>query len=921
MAKTDPTMPGFSIRRALLRPEVLLPGILSLVWMPFTASAAQPGEQQPRSVEAQVRTGPVEVDGILDEPAWQEARPISEFVAGEPIEGVPATHQTEVRVLFDDEAIYVGLRMWDPEPGSIRRQLTRRDEESESYDFVEVAFDPDRDRRTAYAFRLTAAGVQVDRFRYDDVQVDEAWRAVWAGALHLDEQGWTAEFRIPLSQLRFEASEDPQSWGFNVTRRKVSTGEVSYLSLESRQRYGGVSAFAALDGLRLTERARNLEVAPFVLAGHETQPDVPDDPFRQGSDQMGQIGLDGRYGLGSTFVLDFTLNPDFGQVEVDPAVINLTAFETFFPEQRPFFTRDDRLFDFSLPGPANTLFYSRRIGRSPRGTGPAGADHSSVPRESRILGAGKLTGRTAGGLSAGALLAFTDQMTGRAYWEAEDRFEGFVAEPRTRYGVVRLRQDLRDGDSQVGAIVTDVGRELSDEPLVGRLPDRSHSVGVDFEHAWADQEWALSGHLTASRVQGTAEAMVRIQESSIHLFQRPDAPHLEVDSAATSVGGAHWHVNLTRRGGSRLTGSTWLGQRTPGFEINELGFSSSAERVYGGGRVQFSEITPGRFFREYSASIFTFQSFRNSVWEGGEAGRGRRGAWAGGPINGNLDATFLNFWEVEGSLGYSPSVLNDRITRGGPLMETPAERSAGVGLSSDPRASVSGGLGVEYTSAGAGGDELELEAELVYRPSARIQLELNPTWQRALDRVQYVAGLSDPSHGATYGRRYVFGELDRRTLSVDTRLSVVFSPTLTLQVFTQPLLSSGRYREYKQFTEPAGFAFDVLAKGEAASDPEGVRCVEGRSCIADGTLYLDFAGDGIPEAQLPDPNFTIGALRGNAVLRWEYRPGSQLFLVWQQRRRDEARLGTLSPSRDLRALLEAPTEHVFLLKASYWIDL
>ena len=917
-------MPVFPFPLAVFLLGGLLPLPLAAAWA-FSAEPAAAAVVQapdlPESVEASVRVAPVQVDGVLDEAAWAEARPTSGFVAGEPMEGVPAVHDTEVRVLYDDEAIYVGVRMWDPDPASIRRQLTRRDEESESYDFVEVAFDPDRDRRSAYAFRLTAAGVQVDRFRYDDVEVDEAWQAVWEGDVSVDSEGWTAEFRIPLSQLRFDPSDDPQSWGFNVTRRKVSTGEVSYLSLESRQRYGGVSAFAALDGLHLTERARNLEISPFVLAGHETQPDVPGDPFREGSDQMGQIGLDGRYGLGSTFVVDFTLNPDFGQVEVDPAVINLTAFETFFPEQRPFFTRDDRVFDFSLPGPANTLFYSRRIGRAPRGSAPPDADHSSVPRESRILGAGKLTGRTAGGLSAGALLAFTDRMSGRAYWEDEDRFDRFVAEPRSRYGVVRVRQDLRGGDSQVGAIVTDVGRDLADEALARRLPDRSHAVGVDFEHAWANREWAVSGHLTASRVRGAPEAMVRLQESSIHVFQRPDAPHLEVDSTATSLEGAHWHVNLTRRGGSRLTGSTWLGQRTPGFEINELGFSSSAERVYGGARVEFREITPGRLFREYSASVFSFQSFRNSLWEGGEADRGLQGAWAGGPVNANVDATLLNFWELEASVGYSPSVLDDRITRGGPLMEMPAERSVGVGLSSDPRADVSAGIGGEYSTSGVGGRTFEMEAELVYRPSARIQLELGPTFERGLDRVQYLAAIQDPAWEATYGHRYLFGELERRTLSVDTRLSVVFSPTLTLQVFAQPLLSSGRYRSYRQFVEPAGFEFDELPPGEAASEADEIRCVQGRSCISEGTLYLDLDGDGTADTQLRDPNFTIGSLRGNAVLRWEYRPGSQLHLVWQQRRRDQTQLGTLSPSRDVRALLDAPTEHVFMLKVSYWIDL
>ncbi len=881
-------------------------------------SAVSDGTGPPRIVAVR-REGPIEVDGRMDEEAWRTAPVVSGFIAGEPTEGLPARDETEVRLLFDDEAVYVGVRMHDADPASIGRQLTRRDEESDSYDFVEVAFDPNLDRRTAYAFRLTAAGVQVDRYRYDDIEVDGAWEAVWEGATHIDDEGWTAEFRIPLSQLRYDPSPGPQSWGLNITRRRVATGELSYLALESRRRFGGVSAFTVLEGIELSHRPRNLELLPFVLASRHGVAEATDDPFREGADRTGQVGLDGRYGLGSSFVADFSINPDFGQVEVDPAVVNLTAFETFFPEQRPFFTRDDRLFDFELPGPESTLFHSRRIGRSPQGRAPADAAFSDVPRETPIIGAAKVTGRTRDGLSLGGLAAVTDRVRGRTYDPEEELYGGFLAEPRAQYGVLRARQDLAGGDSQVGAIFTHVGRHLPSDGGADFLTSSAHSVGVDFEHSWADREWALEGRVVANHVRGSPAAMLRLQESSVHYFQRPDAVHVQVDSSATSMTGGHWYLDLARRGGSPWTGRAWLGHRTPGFAVNDLGFSTSSERIFAGFYGEYREIEPGEVFREYSFSVFAFRGWRNSLFSS-EVHRSRwNDAYTAGPLNVNADFTFLNLWEAGLRLGYSPSVLDDRATRGGPLMEVPRSVEAGLSLGSDPRRGLSASVEAGYVDASGGGSEVDFSLEVAYRPSASMQLALAPTYTRSIDRAQYVTQLRNGGFAPTYGGRYFFADLDTRTLSIDTRLSWAFSPTLTLEVFGQPLLSAGDFLGYKQLARARTFEFISLPEGEAVLGEGGVRCVEGRSCEMDGRRHLDFRGDGSSDLVFEDPDFNLRSLRGNAVLRWEYRPGSQLFLVWQQERRDRVQQGDFSLDRDARALFDAAPANVFVIKVNYWI--
>ncbi len=875
------------------------------------------------SITAAHRASEVHIDGRLEEAAWQQATPATEFVQGEPVENAPPEELTEVRVLFDEGALYVGAIMRDRRAAQIGAQLVRRDEMGQ-YDFFELSLDPNNDRRTGYRFRVSAAGVQRDVYLFDDVREDEAWDAVWQSAVHRDSTGWSAELRIPLSQLSYIASDTAQSWGVNFSRRRLARNEHTYFALESRLRHGKVSVFGRLQGLHLPRGTRHLELRPYALARAQTAGAEPDDPFFDGSEFGNQIGFDLRLGLGSAYNLDVTVNPDFGQVEVDPAVINLTAFETFFPEKRPFFVEDAQIFDFNLSGRANQLFYSRRIGREPQGSAPDDADFETVPSETTILGAAKLTGRTAGGLSLGGLVALTGRETGRALLSSDDSIQKYTVEPPSQYGALRARQDFRGGASQVGAIITAAHRNLPENGSLDELTSSAYNLGLDFEHNWGganSRDWALFGYFTGSLIKGSTTALLEVQESSNHYFQRPDATRFSVDSSATSLSGVNWRLQFERRSAEHWTGAVWLGEITSGFEINDLGFNTSSERLDAGARLAYQEITPGSLFRSYEFRLFTFHNWRHEALDDVFSWNSWQRAHKSGVFSLDAELEFLNYWRLELDTRLQPETLSDSKARGGPLMTEPGSTSLELSLRTDRRAAVFLEPRLEYEDGHRGGYRWETSLEIALRPAPNVELEFEAQYSTERDPAQYVTQTDDVGFAPTFGRRFLFSDLKRRELSFEARLTVAFNPRLTLQLFAQPLISSGDYLTYKQLDESESFSFDVFEEGTAVAGVDDVTCVGGRTCVSGGNRYVDFDGDGAVDFDFEDEDFNVRSLRLNAVLRWEYRPGSTLFLVWQQRRRDEVNVGSFQFRRDLDALGAADAENVFIVKLNYWLGL
>jgi hypothetical protein len=894
------------------------PGAAALVLVcAFTSVEVAWG--QGSGAAAAERTSAIRVDGGLDDDAWRAAAPVGGFVQAEPVEGAPVDQPTEVRVLFDEEAVYIGARMHDASPATIARQLVRRDEAGQ-YDYFEVSLDPDLDRRTGYRFRVTAAGVQIDDYLFDDTKEDRSWDAVWQSGVRRDGQGWTAEMRIPLSQIRFRPAARPQEWGVNFGRRRLSSNELSFFALESRRAHGRVSVFRTLSGLVLPRGVRRLEARPYTLARSLAGPREPGNPFFDGREESAGAGLDLRYGIGSTFTLDATFNPDFGQVEVDPAVINLSAFETIYPERRPFFVEDARIFDFkNIAG--NNLFYSRRIGRQPQRSALPGSSFVNGAEETTILGAAKLTGRTSRGLSLGVLAAVTGREEAEAYFADGDSMATFLAEPRSEYGVVRALQELRGGRTVLGGIATLMRRNLPGDGSFDFLPSSAVTAGVNFEHTWDERAWALWGFVAGSHVRGSEQALIRLQHSPTHYFQRPDAYRMAVDSSATSMTGAEWGLRLDRRSG-RWTGGLWAAQRSPGFEVNDLGEVGEGERLDGGARLTFREITPGELFRDYSVGITSFHNFRQEVLRDPVSWSGWGRAHSKGTVGLTGSATLLNYWGLSASIQYDPENFDGDAARGGPLMLDPAAWIFSLRGNTDRRDRLSFEPSLAVDNGGAAGWGWRGGMKVSYRPSSRVQVEAEPSYGSQPDAAQYVAATVDVGYAPTYGRRYLFADLDRRTFSLPARLNVTFSRSLTLQLFAQPLLSVGDFTAYKQLARAESFDFDRFEEGVAAAGAGAGSCTGGRTCRSGDQRLVDFDGDGGTDFSFRERDFRVRSLRGNAVLRWEYRPGSTLFFVWQQRRSyQDLEASTFRLGGEALDLLTDRPTNVFILKANYWLSL
>lgn len=877
-------------------------------------------DSRSRVVRAQPVTGDMTIDGRLDESDWQRAEPAVGFRQVEPDEDQPALEPTEVRVLYGSEDLYVGARMFDRDPPSIQRQLTRRDEGGRAYDYFQLSLDSNDDDRTGYTFRITAAGVQIDRYNFDDTSSDQAWDGIWEAGVTIDGEGWVAELRIPLSQLRLDPSPDPQSWGIQFGRRKISTNERTDWAYVPRGVSGDVSRWGRLEGLVLPDRSRHLEIVPYVSAGLERAPSTPGDPFFDGQAGQTNAGADLRYGLGSTFMLDAAVNPDFGQVEVDPRVINLSAFETFFPERRPFFTRDDRLFDFGLSGGSNNLFYSRRIGRSPQGPDPSDAEFVDRAEETRILGAAKLTGRTESGLTIGVLGALTGEESGRAVVEEETEIRSFVIEPRTSSAALRLLQELREGETTVGFLATGLHRDLPSGGRLDFLTREAFSGGFDFEHTWSDRAWALWGFLAGSHVRGSEEAITRVQRTANHYHQRPDQDYLRLDPEATSLSGLEWRLQLESRGGRNWGGAIWAAQRTPGFEVNDLGFSTASERLDGGARLSYSQPTPGDVLRSWRVSASTFHNWRHSLTDDFFSASAWGDSHKAGRISANANLTFLSYWGLGFGAGYQPRLRSDGLTRGGPLMISPGVRSISVSGSSDERDRITYSASADFEWDDEGGWGREFSAGLELRPANGVLLNLEPTYQRSFDRNQYVARIEDALYEATFGDRYLFGELERREFSLDIRINVIASPTLSFQLFAQPLVGSGTHRSFRQLEVPGSYAFLEFDEGEAVEAGGETRCTDGAYCRSGGRIHLDYTGDAVADTDFGERDFHLRSLRGSAVLRWEYRPGSRVYLVWQQSRQGRELYRDFDLGNDLGSLWDTPAEHQFILKIDYWLS-
>jgi len=866
------------------------------------------GHARPASIARTVRvTGAApRLDGRLDEAAWAQAEPITDFRQNLPQDGEPATERTEARIVYDADAIYVGVRMFDREPGQIRRGLGRRDSYLNA-DWVLVGFDSFHDHRTAFQFVVNASGVKADEMGVNDQGPQErSWDPVWDVAVAHDTAGWTAEFRIPFSQLRYPGDPE-QVWGVRVRRWIERKAEGAEFGWAGRTERGHASYFAHLVGLRGLPQPKRLEVLPYTTVRESRLPvSRPGDPFNDGSVQAVAGGLDLKYGLTSNLTLDVTVNPDFGQVEQDPAIVNLSAFESFFPERRPFFIEGAGIFSFGRntgQQGATSFFYSRRIGRSPQLQADGRGGFVDAPDNATILGAAKLSGRTRGGWSVALLNALTAREDAEVIAADGARFRDGV-EPLTNYTVARGRRDLRAGASTLGFIATAVHRRLDSERM-RPLRSAAYAGGLDLSHRMFGNRYGLYASVGWSRIEGDPQAIQRAQLASARYYQRPDADHVEFDPLRTALTGWNANLTLSKEAGDFLY-TLNSGATSPGFELNDVGFQTAADNSFLAASATRRWTRPGALFRQAQLSASA-----SAQWNFG----GVRTATQAGL---NWYAQFLNYWSLNGNLNGNLSAASQGLTRGGPVGYIPRAWNFFLGANSDFRKPVQAFLGVNYFANTIGARGGGVYTTLTVRPSTAVQVSAGPTinWNRTSQ--QYVQAEADPTATATFGRRYLFSDIDQATLDLSTRLNVTVSPTLSVELFAQPFVSSGDYTRFKEFRTPG--AADYLVFGE---DGASTLVAEGPAGGPPARYLVDPDGAGPrPASAIANPDFAITSLRGNAVIRWEYRPGSTLFFVWTRNCSGFDPDPAFEPGRSLGNLCQgAPASNVFAIKANYWLSM
>lgn len=863
-------------------------GLLLLLLLVSATAAAES-----RSISAVRRSGAVTIDGVLDEPAW-EASPVGDgFWQRAPREGNAPTHDTEFRVLYDDAALYLGVHLHDSDPAQIVGLVTRRDQASSS-DWLEVSIDSYRDRRTSFVFALNPAGVQRDWIIFDDVSQDFGWDAIWHGAARVTSDGWTAELRIPFSELRFATAEQ-LIWGIQVRRVVARTNEDTVWSPWPQTNPYAVRHYGTVHGLSDVQPPRRLAFLPYSVASLGFVEGGSDSPLRDDVEPNWQIGLDVKYGLGSNFTLAGTVNPDFGQVEADPSEVNLTASETFLSEQRPFFLEGTEVFQFGLgqsDSATEELFYSRRIGGAPRGDSGVG-EYRSVPRNTRIHGAAKISGKTASGWTVGVLEAVTAEEHAEVIDGDTRRRE--VVEPLTNYAVVRVKRDANEGRTVVGAAATSVHRALGGTGLASEMHDYAYTGGAQLDHRFWDATWSANMRVSGSYVHGSELAITETQRANQRYYQRPDADYLDYDETRRSLTGGAAIWSISKDTGGHIRFGVGGDMRSPGLEINDIGFQQFADNINKWVWLQYHD-------EEVSSAILDYE-LNTVLWSDFDWGLGYKGSVA--DFNGRV--TLPSYWRGSGgvqihALRWLPGQL-----RGGPSMRGDTVYQSWFELISDERRAVAGTLRgwIDGTPAT---DSWSVRVAPGVRVLARSNLELSlePTiWVRAVDD-QYVDQLTEPG-GTT---DYIAARLQQTTLSTVLRLNYAFLPTLTLQVYAEPFLSSGSFSEYKRAADPTARRYRDRYQRFSGDQIDRIR----------GRYDIDRDGDGAVDYSFDVQDFDFRQLRSSVVLRWQYRPGSTLFAVWSHERFDEAREGQFKLSDELGALAAAAGEHVFLLKLNWLLN-
>lgn len=859
-----------------------------------------PNDYKDREITAVRIDRPLQIDGILDEPFYS-TNPIGNFVQYEPDNGVPGSESTEVWIGYDNNALYIGAMMYDSNPDSIIARMNRRDGGGENSDILYMVIDSYFDRRSGFWFGINPVGSISDGTVSNDDNFNDSWDGIWDGIGRINEDGWCSEVRIPFSQLRFN-NGDENIMGIGFGRRIHRKEEMDFINYLPIEESGMVSHFPVLKGIKNIKPSKRLELTPYATGSHGILKTEEENPFYNGISNDLNVGTDLKIGIGNNITIDATINPDFGQIEVDPSVINLSAFETFYQEKRPFFIEGADIFRFGVGGPTNHMnfgtmepifFYSRRIGKYPTYGYDIDGDWLKVPSATSILSAAKVSGKITDTWSIGSFSAVTRREFADVQIDGEN--SEVEVEPSASYNLFRTLKEFNQGRQGIGFIATYLDRKFDDEYMKYLVSDKSTVVGID---GWAflneEKDWVIGGWLGYSNVKGDKEYISDLQQSSSRYYQRPDADHINLDTELEQLDGFAGKATINKETGNWAFNSS-IQFVSPGFENNDMGLNFSADKINKHIAVGYKWLEPSKYFQY--ANLWTAYMTNHN--------------FAGEKVNEMLFffgfARFSNYWSMGPIVGVKPRTLSDQALRGGPMVIAPSGMWSRVFIRTDSRKPVIFELFNVY-------EKYEEEyswhiaSEVEINIGTRLRIELEPGYDRQFEINQYIDSFDDETAVDMLGCRHIVAQMDRKTVSAELRFDYTFTPKLSFQAYLQPYMTVGEFSHFKEFARPNSYKFVEYGKdGDMAIEVDGE---DGYLLYPNGTdedyFYVD------------NPDFNYKALVGSAVLRWEFRPGSTLYLVWTRNGYDERNPGKFRLHRDFRHMLKADADNVFAIKFTYW---
>jgi len=826
------------------------------------------------------------IDGVIDDEVWNTVSWGGDFIENDPDENTAPSYQTKFKILYDASYLYVAIRSFDAEPTKIEKRLSRRD--GFAGDRVNLVIDSYYDQRTAFVFTVTAAGVKGDEIATDDGDnIDDSWNPVWYTKAMIDDKGWTAEMKIPFSQLRFGKAKE-QIWGLNVVRNLFRNNERSVWNRIPVDASGFISESGKLHGLLNLKPQKQLEIQPFTVLQYDTYPKEAGNPFRDGTDFKLNGGVDAKIGITNDLTLDLTINPDFGQVEADPGSFSLDGFQIFLEEKRPFFVENKNIFDYRFGENQDNIFYSRRIGRGPHGRPSlAAGEYADTPINTTILGAAKFSGKTKSGWSIGLLESVTSKEFAQVEGNGTQREE--LVEPLTNYLVARAQKDFNDKNSYIGGIFTATNRNLNGR--FNNLHKAAYTGGLDFRHTWKNRTYFVEGNVVVSTVTGSKEAIERTQRSLTHLFQRVDAGHVRVDPNRTSLSGTGGKLSAGKSGGGNWRYGGDVNWRSPELELNDVGFLRQADEIRQDVHVRYQFLKPTNFFRRANirlnqSSTYDFDGNYNRF-----------------QVDGSISVNWKNDWWTKTGLGYKPRIFINTFLRGGPRWRFSDENFRFLFFGSDQSKKFNFTLG--YINSAAKQNNFSFKRYVLrfaYQPTNALNFSLETAFNQNHNKTQYV---SQRDFGTI--KRYVLGEIDQQTLSSSLRVNYSFNPNLSLQFYGSPFITRGRYSN-----------FNFVKNSTAKNLNDRVTWYNSSQIIEENGEYLvDENTDNTTDYSFRNPDFSFVQFRSNLVVRWEYIPGSEVFLVWSRGVSGSGGINESLTKSIQNQLFEKVADDTFLLKLTY----